>query len=123
MNEVDVFDPATNTVRHYELYLCNPNLNKECDKLLCHNNPTALHPVCMWTTKPEYASKISNGKPARVSVSYAVKQTKPEEHNDFLTQRLMEAKETARGWKTCALVTTILLIASYTLFFILYIAK
>lgn len=66
---------------------------------------------------------MSNGKPERVSVSYAVKRTKPEEYNDFLTQMWMEAKETAHGWKMCALVMTILLIASYTLFFILYIAK
>ena len=122
-NKVDVFDPATNEIRHCELYLCNPNLNKECDKLLCRSNPTAAHPVCMWTTKPEYASKMSDGRPARVPVAYAVKQTKEQEHNDFVAQKLEETKESAHGWKTCALVMTILLIASCTLFFILYIAK
>lgn len=40
------------------LYMCNPDLNAECDKRFCKHNTNAVDHLCECTTKKEFALKI-----------------------------------------------------------------
>ena len=40
------------------LYMCNPEINKECDKRFCMYNTNAVDHLCECTTKKEFALKI-----------------------------------------------------------------
>ena len=45
------------------LYMCNPEINKECDKRFCMYNTNAVDHLCECTSKKEFALKI--GETAR----------------------------------------------------------
>lgn len=39
------------------LYMCNPEINKECDKRVCMYNINAVDHLCECTSKKEFALK------------------------------------------------------------------
>lgn len=39
-------------------YMCNPEINKECDKRFCMYNTNAVDYLCECTSKKEFALKI-----------------------------------------------------------------
>lgn len=40
------------------LYMCNPDINAECDKRFCEHNINAVDRLCQCTTKKQFALKI-----------------------------------------------------------------
>jgi hypothetical protein len=47
------------------LYICDPQKNTECKKLVCVHNPDAIYRACAKTKNPAFAVLDENGEPMR----------------------------------------------------------